>query len=302
MRPPLHLQGGDYFVDGAGNAFVSEDTITANGGQKRHVEAILRSYFGAKNVPILNALPGTTARHLDMLLKPLSPSVMLYAQPLMPSAKSSVYNKRLSKQVESLQRINLNYLRKTLPELRLVGVASPPILEDSPQLTKDTIRSQLIAVVCEKIGINYLRYQSLAKTTSPERVQGSRMIGKALQEIAGRPLDLSQRVDLDIACQAFLGSGLDALEEFYVANTTVYRTYANSVILRPPGGETISFIPRYKPVEGELQETFDRYGRETEAAYRVAYPEATIHWIDCDNMVRKLGALHCLSMVIPAVP
>lgn len=301
VRPPLHLQGGDYIADGSGNVFISEDTITGNGGRKRHVEAILKEYFGAREVHVLNAPQGAAAKHLDLLLKPLSPSVMVYAEAPLVAENSSLYNKRLSRQVAADQEINLNYLRKALPDVQLVGLPTPPIVGDSALFVHGTIRAQLIVAVCERIGINYLRYHKLAKG-APERESANRMIQKEIAQVVGRPLDLSNRVDLDIACLKILGSGLDALEQFHVASTTVYRTYVNSIIIKTVAGEVALFIPRYKPVEGETQESFDRYEQQVEAAYRIAYPDAAIHWIDCDGMAQKLGALHCLSMTIPALP
>ncbi|MDQ8197282.1 agmatine deiminase family protein [Pelagicoccus enzymogenes] len=299
VRPPLHLQGGDFMTDGEGNVFVSEDTILANGGRKRHVESILQQYFGAEEVHVLNALPGATAKHLDLLLKPLSPRLMLYVEPPNASDTARVYSKRMSREVKAAQETNLSYLRKQFPDMELVSLPMPPIIEDNASHVVASIRNQLIIVVCEQAGINYLRYHKLAKG-SAERESANRMIGKAITEAVGRPLDLGSRDDLDIACQAFLGSGLDALEHFHVSSTTVYRSYANSVILKTPEGETVVFLPRYKAVEGESQADFDRYESEVEAAYRIGYPDAILYWVDCDAMVRRLGALHCLSMTIPA--
>lgn len=299
VRPPIHLQGGDYITDGVGNVFVSEDTVMANGGQKRQVESILKQYFGASEVHVLNALPGYTAKHLDMLLKLLGPSVMLYAEAPLVSGTGSVYNRRLSLQVGSAQETNLRYLRKNFPDMKLVGIPTPPLLEDSSEAVLGSIRAQLTVAVCEQVGINYLRYVKLAKG-SPELENARRMIGKEITAAAGRPLDLGKREDLDLACQRFLGSRLDALEQFHIASTTLYRTYANSIVIKTESDGVVLLLPRYKPVEGEQQESFDRYEQQVEAAYRVGYPDAIIHWIDCDVMVRRLGALHCLSMTIPA--
>ena len=69
VRPPLALEGGDFMHDGRGNVFISTQTLVQNGGNRPALEELFRLYYGAKKMHVLQALPGATVNHLDMIMK-----------------------------------------------------------------------------------------------------------------------------------------------------------------------------------------------------------------------------------------
>ena len=70
VRPPIMLDGGDFVHDGRGNVFISTQTLVRNGGNRHTLEELFRHYYGAKKLHVLQALPGATVAHLDMIFMP----------------------------------------------------------------------------------------------------------------------------------------------------------------------------------------------------------------------------------------
>jgi agmatine/peptidylarginine deiminase len=77
VRPPLALDGGDFFTDGNGIGFTSIATLQLNGGNQEQLNEVFREYFGVKDVVYLNPLPGRTVPHIDMFFKVVSPELIL---------------------------------------------------------------------------------------------------------------------------------------------------------------------------------------------------------------------------------
>lgn len=299
VRPPLTLQGGDFIADGAGNVFISEDTILLNGGNKRLVVETIQDYFEAKEVHVLNAFPGNAARHLDLMLKFLSDEVVLYSKAPDTTASQSASARLLARQAKQAQDTNLAYLSKKFSRLRQVPLPSPALIEDSPAMVTSTIVAQVLATVCEEIGINYLSYLALPQG-DPKKLSADKMIAKHFHSTVGKALNFNNREDLDLAAQHFLHAPLEQLESVHVSYTTVYRSYANSIILKHAKGTTL-LLPRYRPAKGETLEQMQEMEKQVEAAYATAFPKATFEWINSDYMAKELGALHCVSITIPQV-
>lgn len=77
VRPPIALDGGDFFTDGNGVGFTSTATLQLNGGNQEQLNQVFRDYFGVKDVVYLNPLPGLTVKHIDMFFKVVSPEIIL---------------------------------------------------------------------------------------------------------------------------------------------------------------------------------------------------------------------------------
>lgn len=77
VRPPIALDGGDFFTDGNGIGFTSTATLQLNGGNQEQLNQVFREYFGVKDVVYLNPLPGLTVKHIDMFFKVVSPEIIL---------------------------------------------------------------------------------------------------------------------------------------------------------------------------------------------------------------------------------
>lgn len=98
VRPPIALDGGDFFTDGNGIGFTSTQTLQSNGGNLDLVNQVFREYLGIQEVVYLKPLPGSTVKHIDMFFKVVSPEIILlgtfeekskdvYARPLQTEAQ-----------------------------------------------------------------------------------------------------------------------------------------------------------------------------------------------------------------------
>src|SRR5215470_13480654 len=66
LRPPLILDGGDFFTDGEGVCFTSTETLLRNGSNKEDMNMLFKLYFGCMRTIYLRPLPGPTVKHVDM--------------------------------------------------------------------------------------------------------------------------------------------------------------------------------------------------------------------------------------------
>ncbi|MCB1121099.1 MAG: agmatine deiminase family protein, partial [Verrucomicrobiae bacterium] len=300
VRPPLHLQGGDYMTDGQGRIFVSEDTVLENGGDKDNLERIFRDYYGADEVYILNALPGIAAKHLDLLMKLIDPNTLLLSEPPALATGTSRANKRLIKDIGIIQQANEDYLKRNYPELKIVKVPMPPLVSEDLQVYLSRIRTQIFAYVCDEIGISYLRYYQLRPNT-PEKNEMLKLVATHLESRFKKELDFSKYSDLDLMARAYLDADLKTLVDTQSDPKTIYRSYLNSLFIRNPQGDSSWLLPRYAPRNEEKAEEFASMEKRVEAAYRSAFPEAVIQWVDSDAMADKLGTIHCTTITVPQV-
>ena len=301
VRPPLHLQGGDYITDGQGAFFVSNDTILANGGRIKDVELIFRTYFGAQKLVVLNAVPGLAAKHLDLLMNHPAPGTFILTRPPELRENATLLNKRLTQELEELQIRNEKALKKHFPEARILTVPMPPAISENRNLIISKARAQVIASVCEEIGVNYLKYTRL-KVSDPQRSLVRRKVSEHLSQSMGKKIDIEDLSTMDPVFQNYLGGDLETLVETNVDLGVVYRSYVNSVQITTPEGQRAWLLPRYRAREGEKSEHFVALEQEVEKVYLSIDPEAKLHWIESDVMADQLGAIHCLAMIIPHAP
>ncbi|MDQ8179019.1 agmatine deiminase family protein [Pelagicoccus sp. SDUM812005] len=302
VRPPLHLQGGDYLTDGSGAVFVSEDTVLGNDGRLTYLRSVFRDYYGADRVHTLNALPGITVKHLDQLVKLVAPDTFLVAEPLEFSGQaSSAHLRRLSQEVGEVLAANEAYLRKHFPAAKIVRLPMlPPVPEDAPNVTH-RFRSQVFARVCEELGVSYLRYVKLSEGDSQKELVEKKVLEYLVNRFQ-RSIDFYDDEDLSFLTETYLGADLQVLLETNVDSSSAYRTYLNSVYLRTKDGREAWLLPRYLPQRGETEEAISDIERRVEAVYRSLFPESRIHWIEADVMSEMLGAIHCTTFTIPALP
>ncbi len=298
VRPPLHLQGGDYLTDGQGSFYISEDTLLENGGSIREVEVVFRDYYGGKRLFVLNALPGNAAKHLDLLVKLVDRNTVLVANGQRQSPNSSPYNRRLAAEMEGIRRANESYLKSKRPHLKIVGVPMLPVVEEDIEFVKRRLRFQLFATICDEIGVSYLKYHRLGKDDPQRSLVHKRVLGHAAN-VLGRPIDLLVDEDLDSLTRLYFDEDLNTLIDTNVDTSTIYRSYLNSLFILNSRGESAWLLPRYKPRGKETGEEIGAIEKEVERIYQSVSPEAAIHWIDSDIMAEKLGAIHCTTFTIP---
>lgn len=298
VRPPIYLQGGDYMTDGEGRMFISEDTLLENGGNIRELELIFKNYYGTDELYVLNTLPGNAVRHLDLLMKLVDKNTVLMTEaPTLPDS-THLYNKILVKQIADVQASNEAYLRRNIPDLNIIKVPMPMMVTESANHVIRKAKAKIIARICNERGIDFQKFQRL-KPEDPQRVAVQKRINAFLSEEMGEETDLDYLDDFNRTALHYLGADADMLVESNVDAKTVYRSYANSILLTTAEQKKVWILPRYKALLTEDPASYELMEQQAESAYRSIYPEAEIYWVDSDAMAENLGALHCISMNIP---
>lgn len=298
VRPPLYLQGGDYITDSSGTVFVSEDTLLQNGGRLEDFEGVLSDYLGAEKVVLLNALPGLSVKHLDLLVCHPNPDTFLLSKPFGPQG-GGLYYQRLRNEIEEIQLTNERILRANNPDVRIEYLPMPPILQETPGRILDKAAAQIFAILSESIGVNMVLFQQLDPYSPEKRRVYERIDGITLREF-GRVLNWKEEADISLMATRYLGADLETLIETNVLVGVEYRSYANGLQIVTEAAGKVWLLPRFLARDGEDQTLFDRMEKEVEAVYLRADPGSTIHWIDSDRMVSHLGTIHCVAMTLPA--
>lgn len=301
IRPPLYLQGGDYSTDGNGRFFVSDDTVLGNDGRLSYLKDVLRDYYGASEVHVLNALPRTNVKHLDMLMKLVSEDTMLLAEATPEIVENSKSQRaRILRELEKIYAANESYVRKRLPNLKLLKLPMLPPLTENVDTVKRRVRSEIAAKICQEIGISYQRYSELLPN-DPQKKLVRDKINVYLEKRHGSAFSLWVDKDLDFLAEAHLGLDLNTILATHTDLNTVYRSYLNSVFIKTREGREAWLLPRYKARAGEVEEEVELIERRVETLYRTVSPEAKLHWIDSDVMVDSYGAIHCSVVTLPDI-
>lgn len=299
VRPPLYLQGGDYFTDGQGRFFISEDTVLANGGNQNAVQNIFRDYYGADELLVMDSFPGVSAKHLDMLMKLLSPTKVLLSEPPPITRDNNSFSRRLAKDVSGIQIRNEEYIRRNIPGAEILKIPMLALTEESLELVLAKARAQIFANVCLEIGINYLDHFYM-KRTNPAKQANIKSVNDYLAEEFKRPMDFNKHSDLDLMARTYLNTDLTTLLETDNGSKTVYRSYVNSLYILNNEGKSAWLIPRYGPRGSENPDDIAAIEKQVEKVFQSAYPKADIHWINSDVMADSLGAIHCTTLKIPS--
>ena len=299
VRPPLYLQGGDYFTDGQNRFFISEDTVLANGGNLPVIQDIFRDYFGADELFVMNSFPGVSAKHLDMLMKLVSPNRMLLSEPPPVTRDNNQFSRRLANEVSGIQLRNEEYIRRSLPEMEILKVPMLPLTEEDLETVLAKTRAQIFANVCQEIGINYLDHFYL-KRNNPAKQVNIEAVHDYLAEVFKKPIDFNKHADLELLARRYLNSDLATLLETDNGSKTVYRSYLNSLYILNSEGKSAWLIPRYAARGNESSEDIAAIEKQVERVFLTAYPQADFHWVNSDVMANSLGAIHCTTLKVPS--
>jgi hypothetical protein len=111
--------------------------------------------------------------------------------------------------------------------------------------------------------------------------------------------DLSTPESLDVVLRYYGQLPLDAFIDRYSEPATRYRSYINSVFLHNEEGRQAFLVPQFTSSDTAEGALLKEWESEVESVYRTAWPEANIHWINCDSMVSELGFIHCATLTVP---
>ncbi len=297
VRPPVSMDGGDFVSDSRGNIFISRQTLVRNGGQYSELQDVFRRYFGAQRLHILEALPGRAVPHLDMIVKFLdADTVVLPDFKASPEPEINPYLADLNRSVRSTLEANERYLRNHFPDLEILKAPMPPILFKSKEdIVAEAKQAFVKAVALDKGLATKDEVNRITATQSIELEQ--RVLSAIQQELPSA--DFSTPETLDAVLRRYGQLPLDAYIDRYSEPVTRYRSYINSVFLHAKDGRQAFLVPRFTASDSSESAQLAEWENEVEQVYRSAWPEADIHWINCDSMVADLGFLHCASLTVP---
>ena len=297
VRPPVSMDGGDFISDGRGNIFVSRQTLVRNGGNRSELENVFRQYFEAKQLHILEALPGRTVPHLDMIVKFLDHETIVLPD-FKESAEEAInpYHAELSRRARSVIDKNERYLRKHFPDHKFLKMPMPPILFKSREEIVNQAKQSFVKAVALDKGI--VAAEKINRLTDPQLVELEKTVLTTIRKEMPTA-DLSTPESLDGVLRHFGQLPLDAFIDRYSEPATRYRSYINSVLLHAKDGRQAFLVPQFTSSDAGEGALLKEWEREVESVYRTAWPEARIHWINCDSMVSELGFIHCATLTVP---
>jgi agmatine/peptidylarginine deiminase len=294
-RPPLYLLGGDFLPVDEQSALVSAFTLQENGGRSAHLSTVLEEYVGVEKIVYLENLPGDTIEHLDFVVQPIAPGVILTAAPPPNFGQNRPFHRYLNRELSGRLQRNRERLHQAFPDSAIIDVPMPPPLVDDDA----KVLEELLFRCVEQIAADgNLPFWSAGGWEAFEPRNLDPKLRQALQAEFGG-LDLRDPTDQQVAVESFLGRPVAGLVARHVEEHVRYRSYINSLYLRTSKTELV-LVPRYRASNEQEEALITRMETEVREAYRRALPQADFRWVDCTGLVDFLGAVHCLTATIPA--
>ena len=297
VRPPVSMDGGDFISDGQGNVFISRQTLVRNGGNRSELDSVFKRYFGAKKLHILEALPGRTVPHLDMIVKILDAETILLPD-FQDSPEQAVnpYHADLIRKAHWAIDKNERYLREHFPDHNILKAPMPPILFKS--------REEIVAEAKQAFVKAYALEKDLVDSDTINLLKPSQLVELERQVLTDiktelPTADFSSFKSFDAVLRHYGQLGLEPYIDRYSEPGTRYRSYINSVFLHTGDGKQAFLVPQFTSKDAGENARLKQWEAEVEKAYKSAWPDATVYWINCDSMVSDLGFLHCATVTVP---
>ncbi|WP_221032453.1 agmatine deiminase family protein [Actomonas aquatica] len=300
VRPPLWMDGGDFMHDGRGNVLVSGKTVVRNGGDKAELEKLFQHYFAAKRLHLLRALPGSTVNHLDMIMKFVDERTIIvpvYQDPSTPPLNR--YRSELVRNVKAVLAENEAYVRKHFPDARVLRMPMPPIAFSTRLEILNAARSEFLGVIA--VGRGLITHAELMQLNGPAVAQLEERTLAVIREEIGQA-DMKTESGFDAVMARYGQQPFSRYLEVYSESTTGYRSYLNSLFLHAPDGRTAFVVPRFTARSAAEIPRITEWEQEVERVYREAWPDSTVHWINCDAMIQDMGFIHCTTQTLPNWP
>mgnify|MGYP003652871333 CR=1 FL=1 len=297
IRPPLDLDGGDFITLGDREVLVSASTLKYNGGLEEDFARILKEYYGLKQVHILTTLPGVTIDHLDFIIMAADESTLLVAEPPPAMESPQLYDAILVDQITDILTVNRDYLSEHLPSKRIISVPMPPLLRAPRSEVLGTIRQNALKALCLAYKIKWAEIAELPLGKRKQKAAQKKFDRKLAAQFG--EVDFNKDHDLDRVTKIVLQESLAELEANYIRESVPYRTYLNATFIKNAAGKQAVIIPRYKPRHNAEIEVLAAMEIRVLEAYREAFPDADLHWVDCDALIGNFGAIHCITHTIP---
>lgn len=299
VRPPIQLEGGDFVINGKGDVFLSMRTLIRNGGDEEELQTLFRDFFGVQRIHFLDALPGETVDHLDMLVKFVGADKVLVADGALYESKNfppSGYRRFLMRETKKAIDFNLNYFKRHLPETEVVKIPMPPpVFKTDEEIIQET-RLMLMRSLGQKWGWNLGVYDN--SSTSLRQLE--RRVKTRIAE-DWRDVDLQNEKDLDETLKHYFNSSLEKQFQLFAESNAIYRSYINSLLIHNAAGKKAVLIPKYNgrnEAEASMLQGLERKVSELYAEHCPGYQQI---WIPCDALASDLAAIHCVAITAPAM-
>jgi agmatine/peptidylarginine deiminase len=246
----------------------------------------------------LEALPGATVNHLDMILKFVDSDTALIPSYQSPPVESlNRYQLNLTNRVREVLKNNEDYLRKNLPEVELIPVPMPPIMFKSADEIFSEVRTEFLEMMA--LGLEVLTAEELSRLSAKGRTNLETKMREVIQNEMGYA-DLDTFTGFDAVLRHYQRLPLTKYIDLHSEPVTRYRSYINSVFLHNSTGKHGFVIPRFTAKHPVENQRLREWETQVQTAYRKAWPKAQIHWINCDSMVPDMGFVHCMTLTVPA--
>jgi len=297
VRPPILLEGGDFIHDGRGNAFISTQTLARNGGNRPALTKRFAEYFGIKRLHVIETLPGATIAHIDMILKFTDEKTALIPE-YIPSAESDLnqYRRQLSRQIQATLARNEAYLRKHLPEVRLIKVPMPPIIVQTRAEILREAQAEFMRLMALERGL--VSAPELESLTLARQRQLETEVTRIINQETGI-FDFRSEAGFARVMAHYQQPPFDHYLAQHSERVTRYRSYLNSVFLHASDGRQAFLIPQFTSPDPAEAARLKAWEVATRQAYWQARPDAEIIWINCDDMVSDMGFVHCTTITLP---
>ncbi|MCF3649540.1 agmatine deiminase family protein [Synoicihabitans lomoniglobus] len=297
VRPPLWMDGGDFIHDGKGNVFISAQTLVRNGGNKSALTELFRRYFGAKQLHVLHALPGSTVNHLDMVIKFLDANTVVVADYQSDDDENlNRYRRQLTQSVRTILAENEAYLRKHFPSLRILKMPMPPIMFMSEEEILAEGASEFLQAMAVNWGLttaDNLQHLRQAELRQLEESTLHRIRGEV-----GR-VNLSSVDGFNAVLRHYGQLPMDKYFDMHSESVTRYRSYINSLFLHSTAGRQAFLVPRFSGRTTAETARLTAWESQVATTYHQAWPDAEIRWINCDGMITDMGFIHCTTITVP---
>lgn len=235
VRPPISMDGGDFVSDGRGNVFVSTQTLTRNGGNKEELQKLFQQYFGAKKLHVLEALPGATVRHLDMIFKFVDfETVVLPDYQESKETLINPYRVELNRKARTVIEKNERYLRKHFPNYRILKIPMPPIMLSQRDDIITEAKQEFIRVVA--LERELLSRERLERLTSADLVGLEKQV-VALIKKETPSANFKTPEGFNAVLQAYGQLPLEDVVDLHADPVTRYRSYINSLFVNSREGK-----------------------------------------------------------------
>ncbi len=304
VRPPAQVWGGDVATDGRGNLFVSTETLTMHGGKQFELESILRDYYGAKTVIYLEPLPGPVVKHLDMFFKVVDGDTFFLASYDATYEGAGEYGRYLNDEIGRVLKRNAARLREAFPDREIVLLPMPAVQFKSREQIVREYRD--VWYTQKLLGEEPALREHLAKAATPnERAHlEQRITERALEqyrkEFNAEPGSENEAKLVDLLIRENSTTTLDEAIQNYAPRLVVYKTFLNSVHVKGAYGEAV-LVPRYSADSRTSKQQMADLEAQVRKAYEAALPGAQVVWVNCDTVTEMSGALHCVTVTVPAM-